>query len=78
MDFIEKLKKASEIHNNIKKSLTKDFILNNTIIQIANHIENEISNRLQNEINNGISHFLEHMLFFLMFYKSFVGNSGKM
>ena len=55
MDFIEKLKKASEIHNNIKKSLTKDFILNNTIIQIANHIENEISNRLKNEINNGIA-----------------------
>jgi|TARA_B110000285_G_C15082772_1_gene594432 methionyl aminopeptidase len=55
MDFVQKLEKAAEIHNNIKSTLNKEFLLNNTIIQIANHIEKEISNNLQNEINNGIA-----------------------
>lgn len=55
MDFIKKLENASVIHNNIKSLLTKDFLTNNSIFEIASFIENEISNNLNNEINNGIA-----------------------
>ena len=55
MDFIKKLENASQIHNNIKSLLTKDFLTNNSIFEIANFIENEISNNLNNEINKGIA-----------------------
>ncbi len=55
MDFIKKLENASVIHNNIKSILTKDFLTNNSIFEIASFIENEISNNLNNEINDGIA-----------------------
>jgi len=55
MDFIEKLEKASQIHNNIKSLLTKDFLTNNSIYEIANFVENQISINLPNEKNKGIA-----------------------
>lgn len=55
MDFIEKLEKASKIHNNIKKNICNNFILNNSALDIVNYIENEISTSLPNEKNSGIA-----------------------
>ena len=55
MDFIKNLEKAAQIHNNIKSLLTKNFLTNNNIFDIANFIENEISTNLNDEINNGIA-----------------------
>ena len=57
MDFIENLKKASIIHNNIKKKLNPLFIENNSIYEIANFIESEIENENKNinQVNNGIA-----------------------
>lgn len=55
MDFIEKLEKASKIHNNIRAQLNKDFISKNNTYDICTFIENEISYILEDEINNGIA-----------------------
>jgi methionyl aminopeptidase len=55
MNLIQNLEKASQIHNNIKSLLTKDFLTSNTIFDVANFIENEISINLESEKNNGIA-----------------------
>ena len=55
MDFIENLQKASKVHNNIKNTLTHNFIEGNSIYEIANFIESEIENECSDQINNGIA-----------------------
>ena len=55
MDFVNKLEKASNIHNNIKSLLTPNFLTNNTVYEIADFIETNISNNLGEEKNGGIA-----------------------